>query len=93
MSKNGQVLEHHVAVRVIEVAVRVNQHAQRLAGRCADRVPEHPTEARILLSIDDEHSVGRLDSTGIRVAAGADPSNVGLGTRSRVSVHLSWLPA
>ena len=74
MSEDRQILEHHVTVGVIEVAVRVDQDAERLAGDLADRVPEHPAEARVLLSVDDDHPIGRLDRACIRVAARSDPS-------------------
>ena len=74
MSENREILEHDVAVGVIEMAVSVDQHSQRLAGRRTDCVPEHPPKARILLSIDDEHPVRGLDCTGVGIAAGPDPS-------------------
>jgi hypothetical protein len=73
MREDRQVVEHHVAMRVIEMTVGVDQHAQRLCSDCADRLPEPAAEPRSLLGIDDERAVGRLDRAGVGIAAGADP--------------------
>ena len=67
--QDRQILEHHIAVGVIEMAVRVDQHAQRLVHVRLQRIAELARKARVLLRIDDEQSVRRLDRAGIGIAA------------------------
>ena len=73
MRQDRQLGEHHVAVGVIEVAVRVDQHAQRLAGRGHERVAELARQPRILLGIDDKEPVGCFDRAGVGIASRSDP--------------------
>ena len=73
MRQDRQFLEHHVAVGVVEMAVRVDQHPQRLIHRSGQCIAELARETWILLSIDDQKAVRCLDRAGVGIAARSDP--------------------
>ena len=71
--QDRQIVEHHVAVGVVEMAVRVDQHAQRPGHLFRQRLAELARQTRILLRVDHQQPVRRFDRAGVEIAAGADP--------------------
>jgi len=71
--KDRHVGERDVAMGVIEVAVGVDDGAQRLAGLRQHRAAQLAASRGLLLGVDDDDAVRSLDRARIGVAAGADP--------------------
>ena len=83
----ANAVKYSPAGGVIEVAMRVDQLPHRLAGPGLDSGAKLPRQPRILLRIDGDHAVRRLDRTGIRIAASADEGVNALGNGQELRFH------
>ena len=87
MREDRHVGEDDIAGGVVEMAMRVDQHADRLAGLGLDGGAKLARQPRILLRVDREQPVRSLDRARIGIAAGADPGIDAIGDGQELRLH------
>src|ERR1051325_1407128 len=72
------------------MAVSVNDVTQRLAGLGRNRIAKRARQPRVLLRVDDDEAVRRLDRAGIGIAAGANPRMHAVGDCDELRLRLEF---
>ena len=65
MREDRHIGEYNVAGGVVEMTMRINQHADRLVGSGFDGGAKLACQPRILLRVDYEQPMRRIDDAGV----------------------------